>query len=72
MKKKVTEKIIRESASTMNAVEFIDFLDTFKVRYDLLDTDNILDYNEGFVNIEVDLLPEGEALLFIDGEIRNQ
>ena len=70
MNKRVTEKIIRESASTMNAMEFIDFLDTFKVRYDILDADNILDYNEGMLNVEVDNLPEGEALLFIDGEYK--
>lgn len=71
MNKKVTQKIIRENAVTLNAVQFIEFLDTFKVRYDILDADNLLDYNEGFLNVEVDNLPEGESILFIDGEYQN-
>lgn len=68
MNKRVTQKIIRENAVIYNAVEFIDFLENFKVNYDILDADNLLDYNEGFLNVEVSLLPEGESLLFIDGE----
>ncbi len=68
MNKKVSERIIRENAVIYNASEFIDFLENFKVNFDILDADNLLDYNEGFVNIEVSLLPEGESLLFIDGE----
>jgi|Laugresu1bdmlbsd_1035121.scaffolds.fasta_scaffold04651_2 hypothetical protein len=68
MNKKVTERIIRENAVIYNAAEFIDFLENFKVNYDIIDADNLLDYNEGFLNIEVSNLPEGESLLFIDGE----
>jgi hypothetical protein len=68
MNKKVTSKIINETAIKMTAVEFIEFLDKFKFRYELLDADNILDYNEGMVNIGIG---EGDAVLFIDGEYQN-
>lgn len=68
MNKKVTNKIINETAIKMTAVEFIEFLDKFKFRYEVLDADNILDYNEGMVNIGIGA---GNAVLFIDGEYQN-
>lgn len=66
-----SESIV-EIASSLNAVEFTKFLDTEEIFYELLDCDNIMDYNDGFYNIVVcnpadgpDV--EGEAFLFIDG-----
>jgi len=68
MKKRITESIIRNTAATLNAMEFVEFLDVNKIKYDILDADNILDYNDGMLNVEVSLLPEGESLLFIYGK----
>ena len=60
-------KIIK-AAETMNATQFLEFLYENKVFFSILDQDNIMDPNDGYLNVEVDGMPEGESILFTDGE----
>ena len=59
------QDIIATAAFKANG--FIIILDQQRVDYELLDMDNISDPNDGFLNIAVDGLKQGEALLFVDG-----
>lgn len=64
----MTKKQILDAAKELKASDFIAMLDRKKVFFDVLDQDNIMDPNDGYFNIEVNGMPEGEALLFTDGE----
>jgi len=64
----MTKKQILDAAKELKASDFIEMLDRKKIFFDVLDQDNIMDPNDGFFNIEVDGMPEGESLLFTDGE----
>lgn len=61
------EQIIK-AASTMNAKDFLDLADTNGLAPTILDQDNIQDPNDGYLNVIVNGLARGEALLFVDGE----
>ena len=63
----MTRQDIIATAETFKANGFITILDQQRVDYEILDMDNISDPNDGFVNIAVDGLKLGEALLFVDG-----
>ena len=64
----MTKKQILDAAKELKASDFIALLNRKKVFFDVLDQDNLLDLNDGLLNIEVDGMPDGEALLFMDGE----
>jgi hypothetical protein len=61
------EQIIK-AASTMNAKDFLDLADANGLAPTILDQDNIQDPNDGYLNVIVNGLARGEALLFVDGE----
>lgn len=63
----MTRQDIIATAEAFKANGFIIILDQQRVDYEILDIDNISDPNDGFLNIAVDGLRQGEALLFIDG-----
>ena len=62
-----TTKIIK-TAKSSDAKEFLTILDKKKVFYEVLDQDNIFNPNEGYLNLIVDGMPEGESILFVDGQ----
>ena len=64
----MTRQDIIATAEAFKANGFITILDQQRVDYEILDMDNISDPNDGFLNITVDGLEQGEALLFVDGE----
>ncbi len=69
--KQVTGKQLFKKAISKTASKFIKWLDKNNIAFEFEDVDNIMDYNEGFVNITVECIDEvdGVALLFIDGEL---
>ena len=61
----MSNKTITKLAETMNAEAFINELDARKIDYELDNVDNLMDYNDGMLNVIV-----GEsAILFVDGEL---
>jgi len=64
-KTKVSIKQAIADAGILNAAEFCEKYDDV-IEY--LDIDNIMDYNEGFVNLNLNVGNKTETLLFIDGE----
>lgn len=61
----MSNKQINKLAETMNAVEFINELETRKVDFEFDNIDNILDYNDGLLNVIVN----DTAFLFADGKL---
>ena len=61
----MSNKTINTLAETMNAEAFINELETRKVDFEFDNIDNVMDYNDGMVNVIVD----DSAFLFIDGEL---
>ena len=64
----MTRAQIIKAAEQKTAKEFLEFLSDKRVGYEILDQDNIMDENDGYLNISVAGLLDGEALLFADGE----
>jgi hypothetical protein len=65
-------KSLVEIATSLNAKGFADFLDHEKIFYEILDCDNVFDYNDSYFNILVSnpadgTSIEGENFLFING-----
>jgi hypothetical protein len=61
----MSNKTITKLAETMNAEAFINELDARKIDYELDNVDNLIDYNDGMMNVIV-----GEsAILFVDGKL---
>jgi len=61
----MSNKTITKLAETMNAEAFINELDARKIDYELDNVDNLMDYNDGMLNVIV-----GEsAILFVDGKL---
>jgi len=61
----MSNKTITKLAETMNAEAFINELDTRKIDYELDNVDNLMDYNDGMMNVIV-----GESvILFVDGKL---
>jgi len=61
----MSNKTITKLAETMNAEAFINELDARKIDYELDNVDNMMDYNDGIMNVIV-----GEsAILFVDGKL---
>jgi hypothetical protein len=51
--KKFTIEEIRNFAENLNAVEFEAFCDKAKIHTSWLDIDNLMNYNEGYYNVEL-------------------
>jgi len=64
-KTKVSIKQAIADASILNAAEFCEKYDD---SLEYLDIDNIMDYNEGYVNLNLNVGNKTVTLLFIDGE----
>ena len=62
---------IIKTASTLNAADFLSLAEANQLAPTILDQDNILDPNDGYLNVIVNGLARGEALLFIDGVFYN-
>lgn len=69
MKTQISQKTIIDTAFALDAKDFAKFLDTNKISWDIVDSDNMLDYNEGFFNIEVWKGKFMATILFQDGEL---
>lgn len=72
MKTKITFNQIIEQAKTLTANGFDKFLNENRIDYDVLDSDNIMDVNEGFYNIRIiskNFNPT--TILFCDGEYQD-
>jgi hypothetical protein len=62
---------IIEAATTLSATDFLELAEAKQLAPTILDQDNILDPNDGYLNVIVNGLARGEALLFIDGVFYN-
>jgi hypothetical protein len=64
----MTRLQIIKAACKLNAKDFLALMEHYNIGTVILDLDNIQDPNDGYLNVAVDGLDVGEALLFIDGE----
>ena len=64
----MTRLQIIKAACKLNAEDFLALMEHNKVETVILDQDNILNVNDGYLNVAVEGLDVGEALLFVDGE----
>jgi hypothetical protein len=64
----MTKNQITKAACKLNAKDFLALMEHNKVETVILDQDNIMNANDGYLNVAVEGLDVGEALLFIDGE----
>ena len=69
--KQLTANQLFKKAISKTASKFIHWLDKNNIAFEFEDVDNIMDYNEGFVNITVECIDDedGVQFLFIDGEL---
>ena len=64
----MTRLQIIKAACTLSAGDFLGLADHYGLAPTILDQDNIRDPDDGYLNVIVNGLARGEALLFIDGE----
>ena len=64
----MTRTQIIEAAETNDAAAFLALAEQAGLAPTIIDQDNILDANDGYLNVIVNGLARGEALLFVDGE----
>jgi hypothetical protein len=64
----MTRTQIIKAAETNDAVAFLALAEQARLAPTIIDQDNILDANDGYLNVIVNGLARGEALLFVDGE----
>ena len=69
--KQLTGKQLFKKAISKTASKFIHWLDKNNIAFEFEDVDNIMDYNEGVVNITVECSDneDGVQFLFVDGEL---
>jgi len=60
---------IIKAAETNDAVGFLALAEQKGLAPTILDQDNIMNANDGYLNVIVNGLARGEALLFVDGEL---
>ena len=65
----MTQNQIINAARSLRAKSFLALMDHKGVLTEILDQDNIFNANDGYLNVIVEGMPDGEALLFIDGEL---
>jgi len=61
------DEIIR-TAEMNDAAAFLAIAEQAGLAPTIIDQDNIFDANDGYLNVIVNGLARGEALLFVDGE----
>jgi hypothetical protein len=64
----MTRNQIIKAAETNDAVGFLALAEQKGLAPTILDQDNIMNANDGYLNVIVNGLARGEALLFVDGE----
>ena len=64
----MTRNQIIKAAEKFNAEDFVTLLEDRNISFAVIDQDNIQDPNDGYLNLAVEGLDVGEALLFVDGE----
>ena len=64
----MTRNQIIKAACKLSAKSFLELMEHNGVYTEILDQDNICNANEGCLNVDVEGMPEGESLLFINGE----
>ena len=64
----MTRDEIITAAGSFNAKGFVTLLEDQNVSFAVLDQDNIMNPNDGYLNLAVEGLDVGEAILFVDGE----
>jgi len=64
----MTRTQIIEAAETNDATAFLALAEQAGMAPTIIDQDNIMDANDGYLNVIVNGLARGEALLFVDGE----
>ncbi len=64
----MTRNQIIKAAEKFNAEDFVTLLEDRNISFAVIDQDNIQDPNDGYLNLAVEGLDAGEALLFVDGE----
>tara|TARA_R110002126_G_scaffold271793_2_gene415820 strand:- start:1414 stop:1617 length:204 start_codon:yes stop_codon:yes gene_type:complete len=65
----MTQNQIIKAACKLSAKSFLELMDHNGVFTEILDQDNICNANDGYLNVIVEGMPDGEALLFIDGDL---
>jgi hypothetical protein len=65
----MTEIQIIKAACRLSAKSFLELMDHNGVFTEILVQDNICNANEGCLNVIVEGMPEGESLLFFDGDL---
>jgi hypothetical protein len=68
----MTQDQIIRLAESLNAKEFLSLLEDRDADYEVLDMDNIGNPNEGFLNLVVEGMPEGQSILFSDGKFTGE
>jgi hypothetical protein len=66
----MTRAQIIKAAEQNTAIDFLEFLYENKVRCEILDQDNLMDENDGYFNLIVAGMGDGESILFCDGEFQ--
>jgi hypothetical protein len=64
----MTRTQIIKAAETNDAAVFLALAEQAGLAPTIIDQDNIMDANDGYLNVIVNGLARGEALLFVDGE----
>jgi hypothetical protein len=64
----MTRNQIIKAAETNDAVGFLALAEQKGLAPTILDQDNIMNANDGYLNVIVNGLARGEALLFVDGK----
>ena len=64
----MTRTQIIEAAETNDAAAFLALAEQAGLAPTIIDQDNIMDANDGYLNVIVNGLARGEAMLFVDGE----
>ena len=65
----MTRNQIINAAFKLSAKSFLELMEHNGVFVTILDQDNIFDANDGCLNVDVEGMPEGESLLFINGDL---
>tara|TARA_R110000822_G_scaffold101250_2_gene227440 strand:+ start:349 stop:552 length:204 start_codon:yes stop_codon:yes gene_type:complete len=65
----MTQNQIIKAACKLSAKSFLELMDHNGVFTEILDQDNICNANDGYLNVIVEGMPDGEALLFINGDL---
>jgi hypothetical protein len=65
----MTSNQIIKAACKLSAKSFLELMEHNGVFTTILDQDNIFNANDGCLCVDVEGMPEGKSLLFIDGDL---